>query len=326
MELIDIAVSSLYFLTLKEKILLRNNIDRIERLAVLSIEDISFLIKRPLSRRIAWNGDELLRQSRLALSIIQGQGISACFYGQADYPSLLKEITDPPFCLYYRGDIACLLRECVSVVGTRRPCREAAEATMAFARAAASDGLTVVSGNANGIDSFAHRGAISSGERGVTAAVLPCGIDTIVPAGNKGLVAQIIRSGGAVLSEYIPGCPADKWRFVQRNRLIAALSPATVVMQAPSGSGALITAEFALSYDREVMFSSSAFCEEARIIEGRTAERLRSSGSGKAARSCAAYIESGAPVISGYGEYKNALRDAPGAHSVPEGGQLALFE
>lgn len=326
MELIDIAVSSLYFLTLKEKILLRKNIDRIERLAVLSIEDISFLIKRSLGSRIAWDGKELLRQSNLAMSIIGGQGISAVFYGQAGYPPLLKEITDPPFCIYYRGGISCLLRDCVSVVGTRKPCREAAEATMAFARDAASDGITVVSGNANGIDSFAHRGALSSGKEGATAAVLPCGIDIIVPAGNKSLVAQIIRSGGAVLSEYIPGCPADKWRFVQRNRLIAALSSATVVMQAPSGSGALITAEFALSYDREVMFSSSAFCEEARIIEGRAAERLKSSRSGKAVRNCAVYIESGAPVISGYGEYKNALRDAPGAHSVPDGGQLSLFE
>ena len=325
MELIDIALSSLYFLTLKEKILLRNNIDRIERLAVLSIEDISLLIKRPLGSRIAWNGDELQRQSRLAMSLIEGQGISACFYGQPGYPPLLKEITDPPFCIYYRGDISCLHKECVSVVGTRRPCRQSAEATMEFAKEAASDGLTVVSGNANGIDSFAHRGALSSGRQGATAAVLPCGIDIIVPAGNKPLVAQVIRSGGVLLSEYIPGCPADKWRFVQRNRLIAALSPATVVMQAPSGSGALITAEFALNYDREVMFSSSAFCEEARSIDARAAERLRSSSPGKAVRNCAAYIESGAPVIDGYGEYKKALRDAPGVHSVPEGGQLALF-
>lgn len=325
MELIDIAVSSLYFLTLKEKILLRKNIDRIERLAVLSIEDISILIQRPLGSRITWDGDELLRQAQFAMSIVRGQGISACFYGEPDYPSLLKEITDPPFCIYYRGNISCLHKESVSVVGTRKPCREAAEATMAFARDAAVDGLTVVSGNANGIDSFAHRGALSSGKEGTTAAVLPCGIDIIVPAGNKGLVAQMIRTGGVVLSEYIPGCPADKWRFVQRNRLIAALSPATVVMQAPSGSGALITAEFALNYDREVMFSSSAFCEEARIIAGRAAERLGSSSSGKAVRNCAAYIDSGAPVIADYSEYKKALRDAPGTHSVPEAGQLPLF-
>ena len=76
------------------------------------------------------------------------------------------------------------------------------------------------------------------------------------------MVSQTIRTGGAVISEYIPGCPAVNWRFVQRNRLIAALSPATVVMQAPSGSGALITAEFAVDYDRDVMFHACAFCAE----------------------------------------------------------------
>ena len=187
------------------------------------------------------------------------------------------------------------------------------------------DGLTVVSGNANGVDCFAHRGALAAGKEGATAAVLPCGIDTIVPAGHKAMLAQVLRTGGVVLSEYIPGTPAEKWRFVQRNRLIAALSPATVVMQAPSGSGALITAAFALDYDRDVMFHACAFCEEAQNIEARTAARLKSLNSGKAVRSCASYIDSGAPVISDYGEYKKALRDAPGTHAVLEGGQLALW-
>ncbi len=325
MDLLDIAISSLSFLTLKEKILLKKNIDRIERLVVLSIEDISFFIKRSLGKRVVWNGKELLRQSRLALSIIEGQGISACFYGQSAYPSLLKEMADPPFCIYYRGDIGCLSRDCVSIVGTRNVCREAAEATMEFARNAAVDKHTVVSGNANGVDSFAHRGALSSGAKASTVAVLPCGIDTVVPAGHKAMLAQVIRTGGAMLSEYIPGTPAEKWRFVQRNRLIAALSPATVVMQAPSGSGALITASFALDYNRDVMFHACAFCEEAQAIEARTIKKIKSLNSGKVVRSCASYIESGAPVIANYGEYKKTLRDAPGTHGVLDGGQLPLI-
>ncbi len=324
--MLDIALSSLTFLTLKEKFLLKKNIDRIERLVVLSIEDISFLIKRPLGKKVSWDGKELLRQSRLAQSIIEGQGISACFYGQEAYPSLLKEIVNPPFCIYYRGDIDCLAKDCVSIVGTRNVCRKAAEATLEFARAAATDNLTVISGNANGVDSFAHRGALSSGKEASTVAVLPCGIDTIVPAGHKAMLAQVIRTGGAILSEYIPGTPAEKWRFVQRNRLIAALSPATVVMQAPTGSGALITASFALDYNRDVMFHACAFCEEAQAIEARTVERLKSLNSGKVVRSCASYIDSGAPVIADYGEYKKALGDAPGTHVVPEAGQLPLIE
>ncbi len=325
MDELDIALSSLYFLTLREKILLRKNIDRIEQLAVLSIADISFLIRRPLGPRISWDGNGLLRQTRLACSIMEGQGILGCRYGQADYPALLREILNPPFCIFYRGDIRCVGKECVSVVGTRSVCREAAAATLEFAREAALDGLTVVSGNANGIDSFAHRGALSAGVDGATACILPCGIDTIVPAGHKAMAGRIIQTGGVVLSEYIPGTPAEKWRFVQRNRLIAALSPATLIMQAPSGSGALITAEFALEYDRDVLFHSSAFCAEAQTIEARTLEKLKSLNSRKAVRSCASYIESGAPVIASYGEYKRALRDAPGTYAVPDGGQLSLI-
>ncbi|MBQ9539071.1 MAG: DNA-processing protein DprA [Treponema sp.] len=326
MELLEIALSSLYFLTLKEKILLRKNIDRIERLAVLSIEDISLIIGRSLGSRVSWDGNEVVRQSRRASSIMEGQGISACLYGDDDYPPLLKEIVNPPFCVYYRGDVRCLGKETVSVVGTRKPCRESAVATLEFAKAAAEDSVTVVSGNAIGIDSFAHRGALSSGKEASTAAVLPCGIDIIVPAGNKAMLSQVIRTGGVVLSEYIPGCPAEKWRFVQRNRLIAALSPATVVMQAPAGSGALITASFALDYNRDVMFHSSAFCEEAKKIDEVAAERLGSSGTGKVVRRCAMYVDSGAPVIDDYGEYKKALRDAPGSHSVCGDGQLDLLE
>lgn len=325
MDQLDLALSALYFLTLKEKILLRKNIDRIEHLAVLSIEDISFLIKRPLGSRISWDGNELLRQTRLARSIMEGQGISACCYEQPEYPALLKEIFNPPYCIYYRGDVHCLGKECISIVGTRNVCREAASATLDFAREAALDGLTVVSGNANGIDSFAHRGALASGKEGSTACILPCGIDTIVPVGHKAMVARIIQTGGVVLSEYIPGTPAEKWRFVQRNRLIAALSPATVVMQAPPGSGALITAEFALEYDRDVMFHSCAFCEEAQKREAGTLEKRKSLNSGKAVRSCTSYIDSGAPVIASYGEYKNALRDAPGTYAVLEDGQLSLI-
>ncbi len=324
MDLLDIALSSLNFLTLKDKILLHNNIDRIEQLVVLSIEDISQMIGRPLGK-VEWNGRDTLVKAEKSAIIMERQHIGAVLYGDRSYPALVAEILNPPYCLFYRGNFEPLLKDCVSVVGTRAVCEETARATMEFSSAAALDGVTVVSGNANGIDSFAHRGALSCGMQGATVAVLPCGIDTIVPAGHKALVSHIIQTGGAVISEYIPGCPAEKWRFVQRNRLIAALSPATVVMQAPAGSGALITAAFALDYGRDVMFHKSGFCTEAQKIDQCSLKKLRSANSAKSGRTASAYINAGAPVIADYCEYKEALRDAPGTHSVTNEGQLALF-
>ena len=101
---------------------------------------------------------------------------------------------------------------------------------------------------------------------GKTIAVLPSSIDEILPASHKRMAAQIIQSGGLLVSEYEPGMGMAKWHYVERNRIIAALSPATVVIEAPAGSGALITADFALEYGRDVMFHEIAFCENAQKV------------------------------------------------------------
>ena len=315
MDLLDIGLASLSFLTIREKFLLRKNIDSLERLAVLSIGDISLLVGRVI-RRAIWNGRETLVQARKAALLLENQHIDAVLYDSGDYPALLKEIPDAPYLLFYRGDIHILAKKCVSVVGTRNICQECAQATLDFTKAAALDGVTVVSGNANGVDAFAHRGALSSGIAGATAAILPCGIDTIVPIGHKVLVQKILESGGLLASEYIPGCPAEPWRFVQRNRIIAALSPATVVMQAPPGSGALITASFALDYNRDLLFHQSGFCKAAlRINEETIAKlKLKKGGDKKLKIDSGSYVEAGAPLVSGYAEYKAACADAPGTY------------
>ena len=89
---------------------------------------------------------------------------------------------------------------------------------------------------------------------GKTIAVLPSAIDEVLPASHKRLAAQILQTGGLLLSEYEPGRVMEKWHFVARNRIIAGLSPATIVVEAPAGSGSLITADFALEMGRDVMF------------------------------------------------------------------------
>ena len=319
MNPLDIALASLTFLTIREKIVLRNNIDSLNSLAVLSIEDISQIVGRNILRAV-WSGRETMLQVEKGISLMEAQKIFCVRYDDTDYPSLLKEISEPPYLLFYRGAISCLQKSCVSVVGTRSVCQETAKAALSFSKEAADNGETVVSGNATGIDFFAHKGALSSAENGSTAAVLPCGIDTIVPVSHKALIAKIIQTGGAVISEYIPGCPAEAWRFVQRNRIIAALSPATVVIQAPHGSGALIEASFAMDYNRELMFHKSGFCEAASVIDRQTCRLLdrTKNGAKKKSRSAENYIESGAAIIENYEDYKNVLKDAPGTHSLKD--------
>lgn len=168
------------------------------------------------------------------------------------YPSLLKEIADPPKVLYVRGRLELEGRESVAVVGARKPTPYGIQVTERLVGAIAQS-CVVVSGLAYGIDAQAHRSAVSGG--GLTVAVLGSGVDdaSIYPAEHRGLVEDIIRSGGAVISEYPPGTGPQRHHFPQRNRIIAGLSRKIVVVEAGAESGALITAGLGLDYNREVL-------------------------------------------------------------------------
>jgi DNA protecting protein DprA len=172
------------------------------------------------------------------------------FYGDAGYPVLLREISDPPFQLFHRGDLLQSARISVSVVGTRKSTAVAQKATFAFALEAALAECTVVSGFAMGIDQSAHRGAIAG--KGITHAVLGCGLDYLQPR-NPELEKRILEEGGAFISEFDPSDPPVPWRFPVRNRIISGMSPALVVVEAPLRSGALLTADHALRQGREVL-------------------------------------------------------------------------
>ena len=327
MDILDIALSSILFLSFKEKVLVRKQLDSEGDFAVLSSEGLSSLLKREV-RSKEWTGGPVLKLAEKSAAIMEKFGIRACRYDDASYPQLLREMTDPPYMIFCRGNADSLSNQCVSVVGTRRVCRECAQATFDFASNAASDGLTVVSGLAYGVDSFAHKGAVSV-DGGKTAAVLPCGIDTIVPGGHRKLAEKILLNGGVLLSEYIPGTPSEAWRFVQRNRIIAALSRAVLVTQAPPGSGALITVDFALDYGRDVVFHESGLCAEARTVSESAAMALKVKG-GKSAEvklknTFENYIKSGAPLISSYEDFKRFQDEAPGTHKI-KNVQLNLFD
>lgn len=324
MDELSLAIAQISFISLKEKIILHKNLDSLDKLALMSMEDISQIVGRTVNPAF-WDGRRTAALAQRSALLMQKMQIGAVRYDEASYPALLREAFDPPFMLFYRGAVSILDGPCVSVVGTRRICREAAQAAFSFAADAVADGVTVVSGLAFGTDACAHKGALA----GKTAAVLPCGIDTITPSAHKVLAQHILAAGGCIASEYVPGTPAESWRYVQRNRIIAALSPATVVIQAPPASGALITADFAVDYNRDVLFHKAGFCDSAQHTAVMVQNRLASSNEGSAAkkmvRTAERFLEEGAPVIENYAEYVAVRNEAPGLHLCKKNGQLQLF-
>jgi DNA processing protein len=170
--------------------------------------------------------------------------------GRPGYPPLLAELHDPPARLYLRGGPAEILaRPSVAIVGARSCSPYGAQVARELARELAGAGVVVVSGLARGVDGEAHRGALAAG--GLTVAVLGCGIDRDYPRAHADL-ARRVSENGLVVSEYPPGIEPSPWRFPARNRLVAGLAGATVVVEARRRSGALITADFALELGRDV--------------------------------------------------------------------------
>jgi DNA processing protein len=167
------------------------------------------------------------------------------------FPPLLRSIHDPPPGLFLRGDrdASVLATAAVAIVGARACSAYGRQIARALGRDLAAAGLTVVSGLARGVDAEAHRGALEAG--GTTIAVLGCGIDRDYPAAHRELARQVAATG-LVVAEYAPGVEPAPWRFPARNRIVAGLCAATVVVEARERSGALITADFALEEGREV--------------------------------------------------------------------------
>jgi len=168
------------------------------------------------------------------------------------FPRRLASIHDPPPGLFLRGsaDPAVLSRPSVAVVGARACSDYGAHVARFVARELGAAGVVVVSGLARGIDGWAHRGCLEGG--GATVAVLGCGIDRDYPRAHAALAAEIAASG-LLVSEYPPGVTPAPWRFPARNRIVAGLALATVVVEARERSGALITADLALEEGREVL-------------------------------------------------------------------------
>jgi len=173
-------------------------------------------------------------------------------YNDPDYPGILKEIADAPRKLYVRGNLDWMGGKKIAVVGSRKPTPYGVQATARLIEPVARS-CVIISGLAYGVDSLAHQAALKAG--GITVAILGSGLDdnSIYPARHLGLAHEILRSGGALISEHPPGTPPMKHHFPLRNRIIAGLADRLVVIEAGEGSGALITAKLALDYNRDVL-------------------------------------------------------------------------
>jgi len=168
-----------------------------------------------------------------------------------NYPRLLKKIKNPPKVLYFLGEIK-EREDCFAIVGTRRCSAYGKQVALEMAGDLAEAGLTIVSGLAPGIDTFAHRAVVEKKKR--TIAVLGTGLDekSIYPKSNLKLAKKILENGGCLISEYPPGTRGTKFTFPQRNRIVSGLSLGVLVVEAKEKSGALITAEYALEQKRPV--------------------------------------------------------------------------
>lgn len=178
-----------------------------------------------------------------------------CF--EDDYPMLLSQTNNPPVVLFYRGKLPEGNR-IVSIIGSRKATPYGVNVAYHLARDLAAHGITIVSGGARGIDTAAHKGALTGG--GATIVVAASGLDYVYPPENRKLFEAICEHGGAVISEYPLGVRPCGRRFPARNRIIAGMSRGVIVVEAAERSGSLITSDFALEEGRDVFAVPGSIC------------------------------------------------------------------
>lgn len=214
---------------------------------------------------------------RIASTVTAADVVAACsacgarpiVVGDPGYPASLHDLADPPLAIFVRGGDLAPTATSVAVVGARQSSVRGTDLARALGSALAEVGITVVSGAARGIDAAAHLGALDVG--GPTVAVLGSGIDVSYPRASGGLLRRIAEAG-ALVSEYPPGVPAEAFRFPARNRIIAALARALVVVEGEDGSGSLITADHALDLGRDVSAVPGAVTD---VLAGATNALIR---------------------------------------------------
>ena len=194
--------------------------------------------------------DEIRRRAEQEAAWMEKTGSRLCFYTDADFPKRLKNCADSPYMFYYRGENVFSMQKMVAVVGTRNISPYGKDITRKIVSELAEHDVCIVSGLARGVDAVAHEQAVESGLK--TAAVMGSGLSIIYPDTNERLAHRIVAEGGALLSEFPFKTKPDRQNFPQRNRIIAGMADATLVMETANKGGSVITAHIAHSYNRDV--------------------------------------------------------------------------
>jgi DNA processing protein len=247
--LIDLVLARLGFLSPAERLFLASRTGGFDALLSLGKSDVEAILLRSLPEG-AWDPRAAAARAEADLEYFSPRGIVFIPIDNPAYPPQLRECYRPPFGLYLRGSLPDPELPALAVVGTRVPTGRGLQASFRLGAELAARGTCIVSGLARGIDAAAHRGALSV--RGMTLAVLPAGIESIYPPSNRALAAAIVAGGGGLVTEYPPSTEIHRYRFPERNRIIAGLCRSCVVIEAPEKSGALITADHALAEGRDV--------------------------------------------------------------------------
>ena len=244
--------------------------------------------------------DSLFREAEMEIRKLEHYSIGYRVLGASDYPASLALIEDPPLLLYFRGTPVFNRKPGMAIVGTRRPSAPALRQAFRLGLEFSLADYPVVSGLAFGIDRAAHEGALEAS--GTTWAVLAGGLERPGPFSHRRLAARILDKGGALIGEISPGIYPAKYAFPRRNRILSGLCRGCIVVQAPLGSGALITADYVLDQNRDLYVASSglegAFSEGSRNLE-----------------------RQGAPVITGISDVMNdwgRFLDIRTVKSVPD--------
>ena len=279
-------------------------------LAAFAAHTDSHLVAEPRDQRFSRFRREF--DARAYLADLERRGLRWVARSSPGFPRALAAIFDAPAGLFVRGGapLELLDRPAIAVVGARSCSAYGAEVAKLLGRELAAVGLVVVSGLARGVDGHAHRGALDAG--GLTVGVLGCGIDRDYPAAHAELAVRVCEQG-LVVSEYAPGVEPAPWRFPARNRIIAGLAQATVVVEARERSGALITADLALEEGREVF-----------AVPGEITSSL-STGSNRLLRHGASPLTAVSDVLESFGIEREPPRP-PAELSEPAARVLAQIE
>lgn len=240
-----------------------------------------------LGGTVDWEAEERLAKK---------YGVSLVTAVDEEYPNRLRTMSGAPLVLYVKGEVVALSKPSVAMVGTRRATNYGLEISRRMSKDIAAAGWAIVSGLALGVDAAAHRGALEC-ERGITVGVLGSGLDMFYPEENRELAREIVKRGGAVVSQFPFGRPADTTTFPIRNHIVAALASGVVAVECPLKSGTLITTSIAADLGRHVM-----------AVPGRIDNRM-SAGCLKLIREGATLVRNAddvLEVINGFGEIRKS--------------------